>query len=88
MCVCGGGLSAFGSTCYWSVAMHRVVPVGEMSVIIAVSATHRKEAIQATSFAIDAIKSSLTIWKKVFQTLHPCTLVENVILWSVPSLSY
>lgn len=46
--------------------IHRtgVVPVGEPSVIIAVSAVHRKEALEATSFAIDAIKSSLAIWKK------------------------
>ena len=33
--------------------------------MIAVSATHRREAIEATSFAIDAVKSSTTIWKKV-----------------------
>ena len=33
--------------------------------IIAVSAVHRKEALEATSFTIDAIKSSVAIWKKV-----------------------
>ncbi len=43
----------------------RIVPVCEPSVIIAVSSVHRKEAIEATSYAIDAIKSSVTVWKKV-----------------------
>ena len=42
-----------------------VVPVSEASVIIAVSSTHRKEAIEAVAFAIDAVKSTATIWKKV-----------------------
>ncbi len=44
----------------------------EPSVMIAVSSIHRKEAIEATSFAIDAIKSSVAIWKKVrsFSCIH------------------
>ena len=37
----------------------------EASVMIAVSATHRKEAIQAVTCAIDQVKSVATIWKKV-----------------------
>ncbi len=37
----------------------------EPSVMIAVSSVHRKEAIEATSYAIDAIKSSVAVWKKV-----------------------
>ncbi|XP_064391302.1 molybdopterin synthase catalytic subunit-like [Halichondria panicea] len=46
--------------------VHRtgIVPVCEPSVIIAVSSVHRKEAIEATSYAIDAVKSSVTVWKK------------------------
>lgn len=45
---------------------HRLgkVEVGEAPIIIAVSAPHRKEAIQATSFAIDTFKKSVPIWKK------------------------
>ena len=43
----------------------RVVPVKEPSIIIAASSEHRKEAIDAVAFAIDAVKSSTTVWKKV-----------------------
>jgi molybdopterin synthase catalytic subunit len=46
--------------------VHRtgVVPVGEASVMIAVSAEHRKEALEAVSYAIDQVKSTAAIWKK------------------------
>lgn len=42
-----------------------VVPVCEASVMIAVSAEHRKEALEAVAYAIDTVKSTATIWKKV-----------------------
>ena len=45
--------------------LHRVVPVGEASVMIAASSEHRKEAIEAVAHAIDAVKATATIWKKV-----------------------
>ena len=45
--------------------IHRIVPVSEASVIVAASAEHRREAIEAVAFAIDAIKSTAAIWKKV-----------------------
>jgi molybdopterin synthase catalytic subunit len=38
--------------------------VGEVSVAVAVSSEHRKAAFQACRYAIDAIKSSLPLWKK------------------------
>lgn len=38
--------------------------VGEISVVVAVSAEHRAEAFEACRFAIDRIKSTLPIWKK------------------------
>jgi len=46
--------------------VHRIgpVPIGEPSVIIAVSAGHRHEAFQACRFAIEEIKKSVPIWKK------------------------
>lgn len=46
--------------------VHRVgvVPVGEASVAIAVSAPHRREAIEACHFAIDRLKVVAPIWKK------------------------
>ena len=47
--------------------VYSVVPVCEASVMIAVSAEHRKEAIEAVAYAIDTVKSTATIWKKVKQ---------------------
>ena len=50
-----------------SVAMvHRigVVPLGEASVVIAVSAGHRQAAFAACHFAIDRLKEVVPIWKK------------------------
>lgn len=41
-----------------------VVPVGEASVVIAVSAAHRKAAFEACHFAIDRLKEVVPIWKK------------------------
>ncbi len=59
---------------------HRLgkVEAGEPPVIIAVSAMHRRDAIGATSYAIDTLKRTVPIWKKeVYQdgeawlTAHP-----------------
>ena len=38
--------------------------------IVAVSSEHRKEAIDAVSFAINSIKSIAAIWKKVGEFLY------------------
>ena len=45
---------------------HRVgrVEIGEASVVVAVSAPHRREAIAACAYAIDRLKAILPIWKK------------------------
>jgi molybdopterin converting factor subunit 1 len=47
-------------------AEHRVggVPLGEASVIVAVSAAHRAEAFAGAREAIDAIKAQAPIWKR------------------------
>ncbi|OON20102.1 molybdopterin synthase catalytic subunit domain protein [Opisthorchis viverrini] len=45
-------------------APHSEVPVGEISVGIALSSPHRADALQAVQFIIDAIKSRVPIWKK------------------------
>ena len=42
------------------------MPVSEASIVIAASAEHRKEAIEAVTFTIDAVKSMAAIWKKVY----------------------
>ena len=46
--------------------VHRVgvVPVGESSVVIAVSAGHRREAFAACRWLIDRLKQIVPIWKK------------------------
>ncbi|XP_020736000.2 molybdopterin synthase catalytic subunit isoform X3 [Odocoileus virginianus] len=46
---------------------HRLglVPVTEASVIIAVSSAHRAASLEAVSYAIDALKARVPIWKKV-----------------------
>ncbi len=46
--------------------VHRlgVVPVGEASVAIAVSAGHRAEAFEACHWLIDRLKEIVPIWKK------------------------
>ena len=48
------------------VITHRigVVPIGEASVVIAVSAGHRGVAFEACHFAIDRLKEVVPIWKK------------------------
>lgn len=46
--------------------VHRLgrVPVGEASVVIAVSAAHRNEAFEACRFLIDTLKREVPIWKR------------------------
>jgi molybdopterin synthase catalytic subunit len=45
--------------------VHRIgrVGLGESSVLVVVSAPHRPEAFDAARYAIDAVKSSVPIWK-------------------------
>jgi MoaE-MoaD fusion protein len=58
-CVTSYGLEA-------AAAEHRIgtVPLGEPSVIVAVSAAHRAEAFAGAREAIDRIKSEAPIWKR------------------------
>ena len=46
--------------------VHRVgsVPVGDASVIVAVSSAHRKPALQSCAWLIDELKVTVPIWKK------------------------
>lgn len=45
--------------------LHRtgVVPIGESSVVVAVSSGHRPAAFEAARFGIDTLKSTVPIWK-------------------------
>ena len=46
--------------------LHRIgkLSLGEVSVIVAVSAPHRVEAFAAAQYGIDTLKSSVPIWKR------------------------
>jgi len=46
--------------------MHRLghLEIGDISVAIAVSSEHRKEAFEAGRYAIDSLKQTVPIWKK------------------------
>jgi molybdopterin synthase catalytic subunit len=48
------------------VLIHRTgdVPIGGEAVVVVVSAPHRAEAFDAARFGIDAVKSSVPIWKR------------------------
>ena len=50
------------------IAIHRTgtLKIGEVSVAVAVSSEHRKEAFEACKFGIDSIKEKAPIWKKEF----------------------
>ncbi|KAI0932114.1 hypothetical protein AcW1_000674 [Taiwanofungus camphoratus] len=47
---------------------HRLgtVPVGEPSIVIAVSSPHRKEAFMACEFILEQVKLKVQIWKREF----------------------
>ena len=49
------------------IAMHHaegMLQIGDIPVIIVVSAPHRKAAFEACEFAIDTLKETVPIWKK------------------------
>lgn len=48
--------------------VHRlgVVPVGEPSIVIAVSSPHRREAFAACGYILEEVKKRAQIWKREF----------------------
>jgi len=48
--------------------VHRVgvVPVGEASVVIAISSVHRADSLLSVQYAIDEVKALVPVWKKEF----------------------
>lgn len=62
--------------------VHRIgkVDVGEASVVIAVSSSHRKEAFEACRFLIDTLKKTVPIWKREY-------FADGTIEWSQSSHS-
>eukprot|EP00112_Aurelia_sp_Birch-Aquarium-sp1_P022034 Seg6085.2 transcript_id=Seg6085.2/GoldUCD/mRNA.D3Y31 product="Molybdopterin synthase catalytic subunit" protein_id=Seg6085.2/GoldUCD/D3Y31 len=68
--------------------LHRLgeVPIGEASVIIAVSSVHRKESLNAVSFIIDTLKETVPIWKKeVYEEGTPEWKANKECFWTKPS---
>ncbi|KAJ3720035.1 molybdenum cofactor synthesis 2, partial [Lentinula raphanica] len=53
---------------FQAIVQHRigVVPVGEPSIVIAVSAPHRKEAFQTCEFILEEVKRKAQIWKREY----------------------
>jgi molybdopterin synthase catalytic subunit len=47
---------------------HRVgkLSIGEISVVIATSSAHRREAFEACSEALDLLKARVPVWKKEY----------------------
>ena len=45
---------------------HRIghLDVGDISLVVAIGSPHRKEALEASEYAIDRIKQIVPIWKK------------------------
>ena len=60
-----GDMRGLWSLCRVAV-IHRTgdVPVGEVSVVIAASSVHRRDCLDAVSWAIDELKRRVPIWKK------------------------
>jgi molybdopterin synthase catalytic subunit len=48
--------------------VHRIgeVPIGEASVIIAISSAHRRDSLEAVEYAIDELKATVPIWKREY----------------------
>lgn len=56
-----------------------VVPVGETSVIVAVSSVHREASLEAAKMLIDRLKETVPIWKK--------EVYEDGSMWKENSLA-
>jgi molybdopterin synthase catalytic subunit len=60
----------------WDVTMiniqHKLgdCPISEISVLIAVSSPHRTESLHAVEFAINELKKTVPIWKKVLSQVY------------------
>ncbi|XP_078367561.1 molybdopterin synthase catalytic subunit-like [Oculina patagonica] len=60
-----------------------VVPIGEASVIIAVSSAHRKNSLEAVQYCIDTLKATVPIWKKeVYEQGEPNWKENSECFWA------
>ena len=59
------------------------MPVGEASVVVAVSSVHRAESLEAIQFGIDTLKQSVPIWKKeIYEQDAPVWKANKECPWS------
>lgn len=67
--------------------VHRVgrVEIGEVSVLIAVSSSHRLEAFEACRYLIDRLKEIVPIWKREFYADGTVEWTGRRISQNVPS---
>jgi hypothetical protein len=54
-------------------------PIGEVSVLIAISSEHRRESLEAVAFAIDDLKANVPIWKKV----RAAGLLQHLLIFNI-----
>lgn len=60
-----------------------VVPIGEASVIIAVSSAHRMNSLEAVQYCIDTLKATVPIWKKeVYEQGEPSWKENSECVWA------
>ncbi|XP_027044796.1 molybdopterin synthase catalytic subunit-like [Pocillopora damicornis] len=60
-----------------------VVPIGEASVIIAVSSAHRMNSLEAVQYCIDTLKATVPIWKKeVYEQGEPSWKENSECFWA------
>ena len=59
--------------------VHRIgrLSVGDVAVAVVALAPHRREALAACSYAIDAVKATTPIWKKEFYSDHEGVWIEG-----------
>jgi molybdopterin synthase catalytic subunit len=62
--ICATAQQKWPQTCYYIGHYHGYVPVGGMSVVIAVSAAHRDAVFAACRFCIENLKQRAPIWKQ------------------------
>ncbi|PRP77146.1 molybdopterin synthase catalytic subunit-like [Planoprotostelium fungivorum] len=61
----------------WNIERAAMVPIGEASVIIAFSSAHRRESLEAVSWAIDELKAKVPVWKKEYYEDSKAVWKEN-----------
>ncbi|QQG37301.1 MAG: molybdenum cofactor biosynthesis protein MoaE [Micavibrio aeruginosavorus] len=64
MCICREAQGIWPKTRYFVSHYHGYLPVGGVSVLIAVSAPHREESFEACRYVIEEIKKRAPVWKK------------------------